>query len=83
MDTRLNFVPHMKATREKVIKLAGMIRRIVKEDWGLKRRTIEIFYKSLFLPIITYGSVAWYDKVDKQYIIRQLNSIQSFVIDVK
>jgi len=73
----------MKATREKVIKLAGMIRRIVKEDWGLKRRTIQIFYKSLFLPIITYGSVAWYDKVDKKYIIRQLNSIQSFVIDVK
>lgn len=32
LDTRLNFVPHMKATREKVIKLAGMIRRIVKED---------------------------------------------------
>lgn len=74
LDTRLNFVPHMKATKEKVIKLANTIRRIVKEDWGLKRRTIEIFYKSLFLPIITYGSIAWHDKVDKQYTIKQLNS---------
>jgi hypothetical protein len=47
---------------------------------GIKNKVTEIYYKSVYLPIITYGATVWYDKVNHTHVNRQLKSIQRHLL---
>ena len=80
LDSKLNFIPHVKKIKERIIKLTNVMKKITNETWGLKNKVTEIYYKSVYLPIITYGATVWYDKVNHTHVNRQLKSIQRHLL---
>lgn len=75
IDHRLNFTKHTKYLRNKILNLSHLIAKTTKEDWGLNTKNLNILYKSLYLPIITYGAIAWYGKVNHSHVDRNLSAI--------
>jgi len=74
IDKHLNFVAHTKHLREKVLKFVFNIKRVAREEWGLKHNIIEALYNGVILPIVTYGAAAWYDRVDHSHVRRNLSA---------
>lgn len=65
IDSKLNFVAHVKYLREKLTKFIMQIRRVAREEWGLKKNVLDILYKAVAIPIATYASAVWYDKTSQ------------------
>lgn len=76
IDDKMNFITHAKYLRGKVTNLIMSIKRIAQEKWGIKRHIIDILYNVVALPIITYGSAGWYDKIGHSMIRRNLMATQ-------
>lgn len=80
LDEKLNFIEHVKDRKEKIKSVAAKINRIAREKWGLKRHTLDILYKVVYVPMITYGAAAWYKSVRLSHVKRQVDSLQRFLI---
>jgi len=76
IDDKMSFIPHAKYFRNKVTNFIMSINRIAREKWGIKRHITEVLYDAVALPIITYGSVGWYDKTSHSMIRRSLLATQ-------
>jgi len=76
IDKNLSFIPHIQHLRDKINALSGLLRRTVHEEWGLRRKAYLLLYKGLYLPVITYGAIAWYDRASHSHVSRILSSIQ-------
>ena len=55
----------MKLTAEKTKNIHYNITRLAQEKWGLNAKTTRILYESVIVPIMTYGSTAWYERMTK------------------
>lgn len=76
LDKNLNFSAHTKRLRERTINYIQKIRRLTKEKWGLKSEVLKIMYKCVFLPIMTYASVGWFEKSERTMPKRNLLAAQ-------
>jgi len=76
IDKKLSFIPHVQHLRDKINSLSGLLKRTIHDEWGLKRKAYQMLYKCLYVPVITYGAVAWYHRVSHSHVERVLNSIQ-------
>lgn len=76
VDKNLNFIEHAKHLRKKIQKFAMALKRITKEEWGIKYHTTTILYKAVVVPIITYGATVWFDKVEKAMVRRHILAAQ-------
>lgn len=56
LDEGMNFVAHSKYLRDKLTGFVMSIRRLARDDWGLKRNTLKILYSVVVVPIVTYGA---------------------------
>ena len=63
MGERMNFLVHLTHVRDKLTSVAGMVRRILRSDWGLSRRAVRTIYEGLFVACATFGSPIWYETV--------------------
>ena len=57
---------HIIKVAKKCRTLFGSLRRIAKRDWGLNYGALEIIYKGLFVPIVTYAAAAWYQMANER-----------------
>lgn len=57
IDEKLNFVSHAKHLKEKLVNFIMSIRRVVKEEWGLKNHIMKVLYNAVAILIATYGAV--------------------------
>ena len=57
----LSFLPHLTCLTSKLQGLAGMLCRIVRNDWGLGKKATRILYKGLFVACATFGCPIWYN----------------------
>jgi len=48
----------------------------IQEEWGLKCKAYSLLHKWLYIPAITYSTVAWFDRVSHSHVDRILNAIQ-------
>lgn len=76
LDDKLSFVLHAKYMREKLTNYISAIRRYAREDWGIRSNTFLVLYRTVFLPIMTYNSLVWYDKAEHTFIKRHLWAAQ-------
>lgn len=60
MGKRMSFRPHLEFLRTKCVNVVGKIRRVMKSEWGLRRRALCIMYKRLFCASVMYGASVWY-----------------------
>jgi len=76
IDEKLSFIPHVQRLRDKIHSISGLLKKTIHDEWGLKRKAYLLLYKCLYLPAVTYGAVAWFDRVSHSHVERTLSSIQ-------
>lgn len=76
IDDKLNFINHAKYIRSKLTNLIMAIRRIAKEEWGIKQCGRKILYNMVAVPIASYASTVWYDKTKNVMVKRHLMAAQ-------
>lgn len=77
--TGLSIKPHVDYLSHKIRSLFGCLARVARNTWGLKYKAMHAYYNGLFIPIVTYASAGWWDRLNKG-AIRTLNSAQRFVL---
>lgn len=76
LDRKLSFMPHVQYLKNKIMALSGILRRSIQDEWGLKRKACTLLYKCLYVPVIVYGAIVWFERTSHSHIERSLNSIQ-------
>ena len=77
---RMNFRPHLEYLRVKMLGIVGALRRVMRKDWGLRRRAISIIYKGLFVACMSYGAGVWFRTLSFAYARESLNRCQRLVL---
>lgn len=80
LDNRLTFLPHVKTIGVKASKLFGKLSRILKLKFGVKYSNLQILYKTVFVPIVSYASRIWDFRLQNGNIIRSLLATQRKVL---
>lgn len=57
----MKFEVHIRETTDKIRTVVGPLRRVLKRDWGLKRRAVRTWVNGLLTPIATYGAVVFHE----------------------
>lgn len=57
----LRFERHLRETAEKLQTVIEPLRRVLKRDWGLKRKASARWLTGLMTPVVMYGSAVWYE----------------------
>ena len=57
----MSVAPHARSTAAKAREMFGKLAGLAKAKWGLSHGTMEVLYKGLFVPAVTYGAVGWVD----------------------
>lgn len=76
LEKDLRFTVHARYVRDRLLALCGQIKRVVAKRWGINRRTLELYYKAIFIPILTYGAPSWFSRVGSNVVARVLISAQ-------
>lgn len=69
---RMNFGVHVKGLRDRVANVMGGLRRVMRKEWGLKRRAVRTIYKGLLTACAMYGAVAWSECMQYAYAKRAI-----------
>ncbi|UYV67441.1 hypothetical protein LAZ67_5000616 [Cordylochernes scorpioides] len=75
IKSKINFTPHINDILCKINRMKNLLFSLCGKMWGLDAKKILILYKTLFRPILTYGSEIWYKFINKRSKQR-LNSQQ-------
>lgn len=82
IDGKLSFVTHARYLRDKLTKFMMQIRRIARDEWGLKKNVLNILYRAVAVPITTYAAALWYDKVSRTLVKRHILAAQRTLLMV-
>lgn len=77
---RMNFRPHLEYLREKLFRVVGMLRRVLRRDWGLRRTAVRVLYGGLFVACMSYGSCVWSEVLRYGYARTLLGRMQRMVL---
>jgi Reverse transcriptase (RNA-dependent DNA polymerase). len=77
---RMKFKIHLQRTYEKVMNVVGVMRRVLRKNWGLKKKIMCVLYKGLFVSCAMYGASAWYECMRFQYAKDCINRCQRSVL---
>lgn len=56
---RLSFRPHLVYLKDKVMAVAGMLRRVLRCEWGLRRKAMRTVYAGVLEAGVMYGASVW------------------------
>lgn len=76
LDNKFTFIPHAKYIRSRLTSYIYSIKRIAKEEWGIKAHIRKTLYNTVAIPIAAYAAAAWFDKVSHTMIKRHLLAAQ-------
>ena len=76
IDKKLNFSYHISEKCKKAKKLLFSLRGAIGNEWGPNPDRICWAYKAMVIPMITYGSVVWAERVNAKKHLTELNKIQ-------
>lgn len=72
---QLSIADHLQALQSKSISALTALAKAVHSVWGLKFPLMRLYYRNIFLAIVTYGAAAWADLLTVRNI-RQLLTLQ-------
>ncbi|XP_055862095.1 uncharacterized protein LOC129922043 [Biomphalaria glabrata] len=67
LDSKFNFLPHIKELKKKCQKSLNILRVLSHTDWGADRDTLLLLYRSLIRSKLDYGSII-YGAARKSYL---------------
>ena len=62
------------------MNVVGQMRRVLKSEWGMRKRAVRIIYKGLFVACVLYGASVWCDMIKYEYARVLLNRCQRMVL---
>jgi len=78
-DNKLDFHKHIENITEKSRKLIYTLGKTAKINWGLGHKALETIYEGAIVPIMTYEAPVWEEAVNKQTLLRKLQSTQRLI----
>ena len=55
VSERMNFRPQVKSLGGRVIGVMGKLRRVLRKEWGLDKRTVRVIYEGLVVACASFG----------------------------
>lgn len=75
LDERCSFLPHLRYARGRAAGVASQLRLVTRCEWGLSKRTINLLYDSVLVPIAVYGAPIWASRLGNSAFMRLLKSL--------
>lgn len=66
----------MKGLREKVTNIVNGIKRVIRKEWDLRKRTVRVIYKGLLTACVMHGAVAWYKLMKYAYARKAIKQVK-------
>lgn len=76
IDQKLTWNKHLANVLSKAKMALGASGRLMGSNWGVNPKIALWLYTSIVRPIVTYASVAWFNKTDQSTTIKKLDSLQ-------
>jgi len=76
LDSKITFKSHILSLGCKDVDIFSGLRGVIGHGWGLNRGNLQLFYKAVFIPRLTYAAGVWGDAVSACKILGLLNKIQ-------
>ena len=80
MSERMSFKIHLEYLKVKVTNIVGQMRRVLKSEWGMRKRAVRIIYEGLFVGCVMYGVSVWCDIMKYEYARALLNRYQRMLL---
>ena len=77
---RMNFKPHLECLRVKITHVVGQMRRVLRCEWGMRKRALRVIYKGLFVSCVMYGASVWCEAMKFDYARTLVNRCQRVVL---
>lgn len=75
-DSKLNWKRNMEERMKKGLNAFYACRRTFGKKWGMKPHIVHWMYTAIVRPILTHGSIVWWDAVDKHSHLNLLAKVQ-------
>ena len=76
MDRGLKWTAHILKACSKAVKVGEIVNRISRSSWGADRHTLNLLYRTVVMPTLTYGCAIWADGMSNKVNCRKLLSTQ-------
>lgn len=80
MGERMSFRPHLECMRRKCVSVVGKLRRVLRSEWGLRKRAVRMIYNGMFVASVMYGASVWYGMMRYEYARKMVNRCQRVVL---
>lgn len=75
IDERLGVTSHVARVSEKAKTISHALRRVARERWGLKPKTLSVIYKGAVESILTFNAAGWAGRTNAHHM-RSLEGAQ-------
>jgi ribonuclease HI len=79
LDSKLSWIPHIESKVKKACMIFGQCRRAIGKTWGLQPKSVKWIYTAVVRPVISYGSLVWWQKTTLKTVMSRLNHLQRMV----
>lgn len=80
VSERMNFKVHFESLRKKIVNVVGKLRRVMRKEWGLRKKALRVLYGGLFSACVMYGASVWYGAMKFGYARELMNRYQRVVL---
>ncbi|KAL1446432.1 hypothetical protein WDU94_012296 [Cyamophila willieti] len=76
LDSKLTWNPHLDKTIDKCTRAFMITRRTFGKSWGLRPNIMAWLYCAVIRPMITYGCIVWWTKLEQGQAKETLRKLQ-------
>ena len=76
----MHFKVNLDRMKTKVTNVVGQLRRVLKCEWGMRKRAVRILCKGLFVACVMYGSSVCCEYMKSKYARDIMNRFQRIVL---
>ena len=76
LDSKLTWNPQIKEACAKAIKAQMVCNRLAGKNWGCSPKMVHWMYTAIVRPRLTYGAVAWADKLEEGKARSEVDKVQ-------
>lgn len=72
----LNFLPHFRELKGKMLRLAGRMGRVMRGEYRISKKVLDVWWSGLFTSVALYGCPAWMGELRKVAITAALDRVE-------
>lgn len=76
LDEKLNWNNNIQERIKKSLNAFYACNSMIGKTWGINPKMVLWLYKTVVIPILTYGSLVWWEAVRKKHLCIKLSKIQ-------